>query len=218
MNNLPPLNIITAVSRPDNLVPIYYNLSSSAPENTKWFTIFEPLHSDAVRAWAEFVDTVSGSEKPGHSRLEVTMAVGGRDGGWGGSKRTFALTLIKSGWCYFLDDDNLLHSNLAGALLRARRENPVARVIVFCQCRGDGRLRLNASAGNMRPCHFDTGQFVIDREFVGDVSYTPTASPWSTIWPDTGTGDWAFIKRFWEANPEHFLFVPEVATYYNALI
>jgi hypothetical protein len=214
---LPPLNIITPVSRPENLTAIYRNLSEINELDIRWFTIFDPLCASSVDEWSSHVQRTAAEPELPQSQFPVQIAVAGTSGGWGGSKRSYAMSVIDDGWCYFLDDDNLIQPDLARVFRRGLEEQPNAQVIVFHQARRDGSIRLHAAPENMRGCHFDTGQFVMKRSFIGEVDYAPASSPWSTIWPDVGVGDWNFIERFWNANPQHFHFVPEIGSYYNAL-
>jgi len=215
-SGLPRLNIITPVLRPQYLSAIYENLSEINEFDIKWFTIFDPICASSVDEWSVQVHRAPPPQKPSRGKLSVEIAVADKTGGWGGSKRSYAISVINEGWCYFLDDDNLMHPNFPCLFRKALDAQPDAQVIVFHQARRDGSIRLHAAPEKMRGCHFDTGQFVIKRSFIGTVDYAPTSDPWSTIWPDVGMGDWNFIKGFWEAHPEQFHFVSEVGTYYNA--
>jgi hypothetical protein len=126
--SLPLVNVITPVSRPENLRAMHANLREMNDLDIRWFTVFEPKCAVAADQWT--LSLREPSSNPDGSGIPVEVAVAGSNGGWGGSKRT---------------------------------------------------------------------------------------SPWSTVWPDVGVGDWNFIKKFWETDPEQFHFVPEVGAYYNAL-
>jgi hypothetical protein len=213
--SLPIVNVITPVSRPQNLRAIYANLVNRNELNIRWFTIFEPRCAAAAEQWAfSLHERFSKLSRPG---IPVEVAVAGTNGGWGGSKRSYAMSVIHDGWCYFLDDDNLMHRNFPGVFRQGLTERPDAQVIVFHQVRGNETMRLRAAPESMGVCHFDTGQFVIKRSFIGGVEYAPTESRCSTIWPDVVAGDWEFIKKFWRIEPGQFHFVPEVGAYYNAM-
>ncbi len=216
---LPRLNIVTPVSRPGNLTAILENLGALEGMEIHWFTIFDPHYAEAVGRWREDVQRIQAgwSETPGKQRFPVQAAVAGEHKYGGGLQRSYAISMIEEGWCYFLDDDNWMHPNFPAAFRRGLQESPGARVIVFHQAFKDGGMRLEAAPEKMKPCHFDTGQFVMERVFMGKAEYAPTDNPWSTIWPNTGMNDWNFIKKFWDCAPEKFHFVPEIATFYNAL-
>lgn len=214
--DIPTLNIVTPVSRLQNLPAIYKNIRSTICGNVRWFTVFDPRHASVILDWQEKLRQLAESGRFPSNATRVEVTVGGREGGWGGSKRTYALERIESGWCYFLDDDNLMHPDFTDTFLEGISESPAAQVLVFQQANKDGALRMRASQTHVQFGHIDTGQFVIDRALLG------TAAPGDGAeclvdWGDDYCSDRKFIERIWKISPEVFHFVPRVATYYNAL-
>jgi hypothetical protein len=185
-------NVITPVSRPQNLVTVASSL------NDNLLVGFE------VRWWCVFDSKVM-TRTPTNLGWEDLGLVDGDLGA--GGMRNVALERIERGWVYCLDDDTVLHSDFPVALREGIVAHPRAGGYVFSQALRDGRRRLAAAPENARVGHLDMGQFVLDRRMIGDIR----------LIPGLYESDFYYFEAVYERAPDRVIFIDRVASYYNFL-
>jgi hypothetical protein len=142
------LNVVTAVTRPGNLARIQASLEAVRVCAVRWFVAFDTKK------------VISPPRVPCYWQGSCPGTLGG------GEPKTLGTHAVEAGWVYVLDDDNIMHPGLAGALLRAVESHPEARGFVFAQVHADGNLYRRAELRNI-----DQGQFVLDRALIGESHY-----------------------------------------------
>lgn len=185
------LNVVTAVSRPNNLQFIQRHLG-------------ERLHSFDVR-WLCILDTNHVSDVPD----AVTCSFWGTSAQVdraGGAQKNVGLEEIDEGWVYFLDDDNTIHPRFDTVLASVIQNDPDQVGHVFGQVNGDAQLLRNAAVQHVGFGGIDLGQFVLDRNAIGDARFPI----------DNYCSDWAFFENVWKRHKDRIGF-HQTATFYNAL-
>ncbi|GIW59045.1 MAG: hypothetical protein KatS3mg087_0111 [Patescibacteria group bacterium] len=183
------LHIITPVSRP-HLLP---QIADSIREGFKqikpvWYCCFDkniPIVDKPLGINIAYWDAVKES------------------GCWGYNCRNQILNLFKSGWVYFLDDDNLIHPNMEEVFLRALEAYPECRWFVFRQIRSSGDIYLYET-DQPRLGTIDMGQCILDRELIGGLQFE---------------NKYAADGVFYEQLAQRYkpIAISEAAVYYNAL-
>jgi hypothetical protein len=188
------LNILTALSRPENLPWLSSSISLvDRYFELKWWIIGpEELRSSAAAHLGGVIP---------HAYLAHEPSVGGQ------MQKNCALDQIADGWCWILDDDNTANLAMFPVLASTLATEPWARAVVFSQCMKNGALRLVAAHENTKLCHIDAAQFVLRRDLIGDYRI-----------PNHYCGDGEFIETIHTRNPEAFAYVPDPPlVYYNSL-
>jgi len=184
------LNIITPVSRPENIGIISENLLTVCKEiKPIWYCCFDkgvPLPKKPENITFGFW---------GNARKKSFF---------GNSSKNQMLEMFESGWVYFLDDDNLLHPDFEKCFLEAVEQYPSYHWFIFDQIRKDGSLYLEATS---RPSinHVDTGQCVVRREAIGILRFKENEYAADGI---------LYTKLLAKEIP---IAIRKTATYYNAL-
>jgi hypothetical protein len=189
----PKLTIVTAVSRPENLSWLKDNLSILKPH----FKV----------CWCCVVDSTKATLQQIAVKPDILKTAKSEVPDAGATQRNVALSLIRNGWIYFLDNDNLIHPNFPRVASETISANPAKKCFVFAQAWWDNTHRL--SAGPIKPGKVDTGSFLVHRSVIGEAKWSLNPVPASV--------DFNFITQIWQQKPEQFLFVNEVCTYYNRL-
>jgi glycosyltransferase involved in cell wall biosynthesis len=184
------LNLITPCSRPKNLDEVYKSILPGLKFfNINWYIIFDgnEIKWDKDLSWIHKFTYYDPKSVSGYSQ------------------RNFALDKISSGYVYFLDDDTVIHPdffqkmyNLVTALSKKKFG------FIFGQ-QGVNWVRRN-TAKNIKQCQIDMGQFVLDRELIGDRRF-------NLIYTDDGR----FIEDLYNEFPNKFYIVPDAMSYYNWL-
>lgn len=121
------------------------------------------------------------------------------------------IDIIDSGWCLFLDDDNILHEDFFDIIIKSINENPDKGVIVFNQF-VNGKdfsgldIRL-AKPENMEVGKIDLAQYIIKRDLIGEERFLENEYKMDGI----------FISKMYKEHPDQFLFIDKVLSYYNYL-
>lgn len=204
MNQASPkliLNVVTAVSRPENSLRISHNLSevedATPGIEVRWHCVFEPTVFDRVPWHGDHMF-------PFHF-----AAMGHRKGNpAGGALRNIALDYIKTGLVYCLDDDNLIHPELIPRVLENFKYPDTApKGLVVSQATAGGLVRLRAN-GVIVSGNIDTGQFVFPRYVIGPSRFN-----------DLYDSDYYFFTDVIRGIESQIIYEPEtVASYYNAII
>jgi predicted SAM-dependent methyltransferase len=177
MSEYPTLTIITALSRPGYLPGIFESLNAAEGHNLD------------IR---HYIIHPHGATHPGNGRADMARNV------------EAALSSIRDGWVWILDDDNSVHPGFFRRLEEEIAAQPEARAFVFSQERADERRLLQAAPENVRIGSIDTAQFVLRRDLIGDLR-----------WCELPVHDGIFIQELYEQCPEDFRFVDEVLCYFN---
>lgn len=187
-------NIVTPVSRPDNL-PLIYDGIKNYGNLITWWVVYDS-------------DALSYSEIQKGARLfesEYWISQSSENGGVTGSRqRNKALDCVEDGWVYFLDDDNLLHQDLIHTILLNRINNPDIQGYIFNQLMEKG-IRIG-SPENTKVTHIDTAQFCLRRDLIGDLRFK-----------DDYCADGYFIEELYNKNKDKFIFLNKELSYYNRL-
>lgn len=183
------INIITACSRPSYYIKaLQENIKQTLIKSeARWYIIFD---NRKIRT-PKFIP-----ECYHHAFVEGDIS--------GAPQKNYALDIIKEGWVYILDDDNLLNLNFEKILLR--RIKSKATGIVFDQM-SNGKVRLAANPKKVGPAEIDCAQFILKREAIGDVRFEVNKYD----------SDGWFFREIYKNNKNNILFSNEPLTNYNAL-
>src|ERR1700722_16799221 len=105
--------------------------------------------------------------------MASTTQIGWRGDCSGAPQKNLCLEVIKEGWVYFLDDDNLVPPNFEETLLKAIKDHPLALAFIFNQTLRDGTPRLRATDWRGQFGTIDCGQFVIKSVAIGPTRFRP---------------------------------------------
>jgi glycosyltransferase involved in cell wall biosynthesis/GR25 family glycosyltransferase involved in LPS biosynthesis len=151
----------------------------------------------------------------------------------GNSQRDYALNLIKEGWVYFLDDDNLMHPNFwiilptihtceifskknnqekipcfyTFDLEKFTEEDLYNKNYSFHDLKTKGQKEI--LTGNNCLGKIDTAMFLVEKSHIKDTK-------WSAI-EDKRGGDRLFISTILKNNPGRHIYIPTVASYHNGI-
>ena len=179
------INIITPCSRPENLDKLYNSIKEFGDkEKIWWYIVYDFEQGERKFKYIPWAREFWFNEE---------SCVGY-------PQRNYALDLIEDDWCYFLDDDNILHPDLIGEI-----ENIVdGRIegILFRQELSSNDIRLI----DPRQCHMDIAQFALRKKLIGDKRF------------EIGyTADGKFIQEIYNDNHDKILRIEEPLCYYNYL-
>jgi hypothetical protein len=196
------MNIVTAVSRPNNLPRIADSISSARGNHgidVRWLLVLDaPGTLPATVAAALDV----------HKDIEIDFLI--HHGGpcrYGIAQKNLGISQIREGWFYLLDDDNIVHPNLFRGIVAARMPHPSKKAIAFSQKRWDSESKI-AHPDRMRPAQIDNSMFVIHKDLIGARRYNLKRA---------GLEDFYFFKDIYDTYPDEFIFLPEFLAYYNYL-
>ncbi len=155
------LNIITPVSRPQFLEIIYHSIESTVTIPWKWYTVIDSI---VVK---EIIEPLSNNHIVEYCNKKVNNFTD-----WGNSCRNVGLDLVKDGWVYNLDDDNILHPNFNNAMLNALNYYPQHVGYTFIQEFPNRKVR--SVPFQHQPQHLDTAAFIFRRDAIADLRFDPT--------------------------------------------
>lgn len=115
----------------------------------------------------------------------------------------------KTDWVYFLDDDTLLHPDFLETIIPLLESNSDKAAIIFDQENKDGSMRLFANINQVKVCHIDMGQYIVNlKKLPSDLRFKE----------DDYCADGIFIEElFNRVGPEQFLVVNKTLSTYNKL-
>lgn len=193
------LNIVTAVSRPQNVRLITDNIKSVITKcEVRWYLIFDSLKVEkCVPNNCYYYDFIPGDIS-------------------GAPQKNRALDLIDDGWVYFLDDDNLMHEEYESCFLEkikikrniyknGIKQQGKVQGVVFNQLFADGSYRGGVDRKN--GSSVDCGQFTLEREIIGNQRFNL----------DFYASDGVFFQEIYNMHKEKIIFADEPFTYYNAI-
>lgn len=189
----PKLNIITAVSRPENLQNILENIIHEMKPffDVTWYCIYD-IGKD--------IDII-----PFDTDWIISEKGGMPNDCAGGSQRNVALDRIKEGQNYFLDDDNIIYEGYGKFIRGIIDNNPYVGAVLVSQKRESGDLL--AIPSYMKMGHLDMAQFLVSTELIGTKRFMQNIYE----------SDYFFIKGIYEENKEKFLFIDKFLCHYNYL-
>jgi hypothetical protein len=120
-----------------------------------------------------------------------------------------AIEKSNSDWVYFLDDDTLLHPDFLETIIPLLENNLDKAAIIFDQENKDGTMRLFANINQVKVCHIDMGQYLVNLSLLpNDLRFKE----------DDYCADGIFIEElFNRVGPEQFLVVNKTLSIYNKL-
>jgi hypothetical protein len=184
------INIITACSRPENLSKVYDSLQGL---KCNWFIILDDCKDFLFK-------TCSGST------VSIIIKQSKKKGEWCGSLKNEGLEMVKTGWIYVLDDDNLLHPDFKKSIQFYIDKFPQKKAFVFNQALQEGIIR-KALHSNIRINYIDQAQYLVHKELIGDIRY-----------PDNEyQDDGIFIEALYQFHSRKFLCIKKTMCYYNKL-
>lgn len=197
----PLFNIITRCSRTKNLLKVKDSIFNQST-NVMWYVYFDTTHLKDIDA--ELLTELQ------HQNIKVFFKKSITND-YGHQFINESIDLIKDGWVYVLDDDNILHEDFFSTLIIKIKENPNKRAFIFDQ-KVDGKdftkldIRV-AKPENMRVQHIDMAQFLLRRDLIDD----------KRLKLGDYKADGYFIEDIYKSNKEDFFFINQILCYYNYL-
>lgn len=181
------VSIITACSRPQNLMEIYNSIEFDKVD--KWYIIYD---TSKCRTY----DFQFASDPNANKIMELTCD---QIGFAGHPQINFALDLIVDGFVYIMDDDNIFHETFWNLLPTLEKDS----VYTWDQNRIQEKRILKG--GQIQEEKIDTSQFIVPRELIGSIRWAVTKS----------AGDFRFIKQIFNKFKDKFKYIPKIACYHN---
>ena len=193
LEKLPLLNIITAVSRPENLYIMKAVIEQELRPyfKTTWYCVYDPGKDIAL---VDFNDPWIVSIKGGMPN-DVS----------GASQRNTALDTIQNGWNWCMDDDNVVYEGFGKVMSEKVSENPGIEAFVFNQPRPTGDLIANPD--NIKIGSIDVAQIFFKNKLIGKKRF----------FPEVYQSDYYFIIRIYKRNENKFVFLNQNLCHYNFL-
>jgi hypothetical protein len=113
----------------------------------------------------------------------------------------YALNMIKEGFVYVLDDDNIIHPNFWKIL--PTLDNNV--IYTWDQLRCDTNSIMKG--GNITRNCIDTAQFIVPRKYIGNIRWVKNER----------CGDYTFISEIYKKHSKAFKVIDDVCCYFNYL-
>lgn len=196
------LNIVTAVSRPNNLPSMFSSIlhaQGSHGIDVRWILVLDApglLAPDVERALHEARGI----------RIDRVVYRGGPCK-FGILQKNYGIDQIHEGWYYLLDDDNIVHPHLFRGLAAAHTANPLKKAFAFNQHRWDSEDKL-ARPERMQQAMIDNSMFVVHMDLIGSRRYD---------FHRAGIEDFFFFREIYDAYPKEFVFLNEYMAFYNYL-
>jgi len=181
------VSIITACSRPQNLMEIYGSIEFQKVD--KWYIIYD---TSKCRTY----DFIFASDTHAKKIVELTCD---QEGFAGHPQINMALDLIEDGFVYIMDDDNIFHPTFWTLLPTLDKDS----VYTWDQNRIQEKRILKG--GQIEEEKIDTSQFIVPRDLIGNTRWAITKS----------AGDFRFIKQIFRRAKDKFKYIPKIACYHN---
>lgn len=196
------LNIITPLSRPENLPALYSRIGwfKQIDVDVMWWVVVDPV---CLNECKREYDICLGNDH------HVTQLIAERSALAGHAHRNLILDLIKneSDWIMSLDDDNMIHGGLLRWLKKNQNQLSEYSGLLFDQVHKNGSLRLIADPEKVCVNNVDTAQFMFRRGIIEDLRFKE----------DEYAADGLFIQELYARHKDKFLIVNEPLCYYNYL-
>ena len=194
------LNIITPLSRPNNLEAMYESMRNPFCQIT-WWIMVDPIIRGYIIPPGERSNKVNNVEVNVIWQKKIALA--------GHAHRNKALELITDPeeWVMSLDDDNIIHPDFFTWMQDHEGELPGYSGVLWDQVNKDGTARLFASPWDVRVNCVDTAQFMFRRGIVEDLRFKE----------DAYAADGIFIEELYKRHSDKFKIAPKALCYYNYL-
>lgn len=208
------LYIVTPLSRIENFHILFDNMKPQLDKKypTFWIIVKDKLLSVGNTNYLSFDESFESKCHAILSNTEKALA--------GHAHRNYFIdnfykdiVVIKnkpaSDWVYFLDDDTLLHPDFLETIIPLLESNSDKAAIIFDQENKDGTMRLFANINQVKVCHIDMGQYIVN------LSKLPSDLRFKE---DDYCADGIFIEElFNRVGPEQFLVINKTLSTYNKL-
>ena len=176
----PTLNIVTPVTRPENLKEIAMSVQTDL-FNIEWYLVYDRVEPFKFYHGDTSIFTVI------HHSTGDDIA--------GNVQRNKALDFIHDGFVYFLDDDNIIHPDFYETLWFEIDSDFDKLAFLFEAVKKNGNpfCSLDDNFMNIMPDEIDTCQFVVSRDLIG-----------SAQWPNLQNSAGFFIYEIFNKYPEKF--------------
>jgi hypothetical protein len=179
------INIITPCSRPGNLQKLFSSINFD--QILMWYIIYDTSKNKTIDFQFQGNPKIS----------ELTCNI---KGVCGHPQINYALDIIKEGYVYVLDDDNIIHPDFWKIVPEFDGEH----VFTFDQYRVPWKSILH---GNERQCRIDTSQFIVPNKLIESVRWIEQEK----------FGDFKFIGDIKKNHPTKFKYIPGIYAYWNFL-
>lgn len=201
------INIITPVSRPENLLKMYDNIfKDTAIFDVIWWICLDIGKNFTIEQndqWTFFTNRIK-------SKCNTSLLFEiNKNSIVGNHQRNRTLDRIYEGWCMFLDDDNLIHPNFYWEFTRDLiNYSPRFKGYIYSQDRtADLGVVLNPTQIGVGLNKTDSSQFILDRKLIGDIRWQE----------DLYEGDGKFIEDVYKNNEHYFHLSGRILSLRNAL-
>ena len=180
------LSIITACSRPDNLDEVYKSMDFKVLD--KWYIIYDTSKG------RDYTFKYTTNPKV----IEIKYD---KEGVCGHPQINYGLSLIKEGFVYIMDDDNIVHPDF-WKVFPSLDSN-------YIYTWDQNRIQENkiVPGGIIELGKIDTSQFIVPRNFIGNIR-----------WIENKRGaDFAFINAIYKAHKKVFKYIHKILCYHNYL-
>lgn len=176
------LTIITPCCRPENLPKIY-----------------ESIHFESIDKWIIIYDTTKGRTYThiynNHPKIiEVDCS---DPGVTGNPQRNLGISMVKDGFLFFLDDDNIMHPDFWTIL-------PTLKEEYFYTWDQENALK----GDKIELLHTDTSMFIVPKKICKNLKWKPD---------ERWFADYLYIKTIYDNYPSQHKYIPKVLCYYNKL-
>lgn len=182
--NIIELNIVTPCSRPENLE-----------------LIKKSINFDLISKWYIIYDTRNNEFKKKYENTDKIIELECKDEGIVGHQiRNMSLNLIKNGFIYYLDDDNIVHPELWNIFTNFENNY----IYTFDLIYNDNRI---LKGNNPIPNKIDTSQYLFDVSLVGNIKFNQSIY----------NADGIFINNLINNNKDKWKYIENISAYYNKL-
>jgi glycosyltransferase involved in cell wall biosynthesis/GR25 family glycosyltransferase involved in LPS biosynthesis len=202
------LTIVTPCSRQENLETIKKSIQFKYVK--QWIIVYDPFKTY--------------SQEKVFDDPQITELYMPQLNPWskmGNSQRDYAINLIKEGWIYFLDDDNLMHPNFWTILSEIKlpyfytfdlekytEEDLHFKNYSYQDLKMKGQKEI-LSGNSFGLGNIDAAMFLVDKSHIKDIK-------WSAI-KDKRGGDHLFINSILKHNYNCHKYLATTASYHNAI-
>jgi len=194
------INLVTAVSRPENLKRIHKSICLSLSQSTlnaRWILVVDD--PEAIKPATKAV------LDEGPFEVRIIVFEGGKCA-YGIDQKNAGMASITDGFYHCMDDDNIVHPDFFMGIERAIRTNPKKRAFAFGQKRWDNVKTLTAAPDLMVYGKVDNTMFVVHSSLIGGYRYDRSKS---------GREDFLFFRNLYDLFKDEFVFLSETLAYYN---
>jgi hypothetical protein len=180
------LTIITPSYRQHNLTKLYNSLKFDKID--KWIIVYDTSQNRRYKKLYE--------GNPKIMEVECNAGISGNP------QRNYGIDLVKDGFIYFLDDDNIVHPNFWSIV----DSLDVKHFYTFDQLRDkNGKIFFGK---NFKRGSIDTAMFIVHKKHIGEIRWVEN---------DYGA-DYIFINQILNKNNDSHIYISSIGCYYNYLV